>query len=143
MSYRAALADAFVSRLRRLSPQDLSAIQAGQTPFDQFYQRALQQATLATSAFAADRAEAMESILRTRFQEIDTALSDPRVDRPGGTSQIRAMAKAATRALLVKGDPTFAVGAFDELYGPFRRSIVLSDLENEARRAVSAANSGR
>jgi hypothetical protein len=139
LPFRAALVSSFVDRLKRLSPEQIRDVQTEQTPFDLYYQRAIQLATQATKAGGSDQAEACETVLRASFREIDKALGEI-----AGVSQrpahMRAMAKAAARALLVRGTPPFTAGAFDELYAPFRRVIDLSDLESAARRAVSVAN---
>ncbi|HEX7123975.1 MAG TPA: hypothetical protein VF178_16475 [Gemmatimonadaceae bacterium] len=126
----------FVTRLRQLSPSALGAIEAAATPFDHYYQLALEMAVQATRRLSDACGEDLEAMLAEPFAALD-ALADQAVAR--GTpahSRVRALTKAAARALLVRDLPDFSAGAFVELWAPFRHTIKITELEREARKSL-------
>jgi hypothetical protein len=139
ISFRTALVDAFITRLRGMPRDQLQVIASARTPFEHFYQVALTLATEATQRMGPERAAALDGVLRTRFVEIDATFSDAGPPTRGASSNLRAMAKAAARALLVRDEPMFTRGAFLELFGPFAQHIDLAELEREAK-GLSAQN---
>lgn len=134
--YRPAVVRQFVARLRQLSPSALAAIEAAATPFDHYYQLALEMAVQATRRLSEARGDNLEAMLAESFATLD-ALADQAVTR--GTpahARVRALTKAAARALLVRDLPDFNTGAFVELWAPFRHIIKITELEREARKSL-------
>lgn len=142
LAFRAALIDAFVERLKSLDSELLRQIEASGAPFDNYYQSALRLALEATQRLDADRAEAVEKILRARFAAIDVFITEAFPPAVAVTSNLRALAKGAARALMVRRSLEVGGGAFAELWAPFRAHLSLIDLERDARKALTRGSDG-
>lgn len=139
--YRPTVVKQFVARLARMSPSALAAIEASATPFDHYYQLALELAIQATQRLSAARDDNMEAMLAEQFAHLDE-LAD-RATSPGtpAHTRVRALTKAAARAILVRDFPDFSTGAFVELWAPFRHTIKITELERDARKALLTGTS--
>lgn len=142
LAFRAALIDAFIERLKSLDPELLLRIDAAGAPFDNYYQTALRLASEATLHVDVDRPERVESILRARFAAIDALVVEVFPPVVAVTSNLRALAKGAARALMVRQALELSGGAFAELWAPFRAHISLIDLERDARKALTKGKDG-
>jgi hypothetical protein len=142
LPFRAALIDAFIDHLQRLGAEHLRRIEASGTSFDHYYQTALQFAIEATRGVDMERQEAVDLILATRFEAIDAILAEALPAAAMPESALRAMARAAARALLVRQVPRFSSSAFAELWAPFRAHLSLVDLERDARLSLTRGNGG-
>jgi hypothetical protein len=140
--FRAALIDAFVDHLRRLDSERLRQINASATSFDHYYETALQFAIEAAETAEPARREALDAVLRSRFEAIDALLAEVLPPLAVADSALRAMVTAAARALLVRQAPKFSSSAFAELWAPFRPHLSLVDLERDARKALMRGAGG-
>lgn len=134
--FHAVVARIFVERLAQLSPEALAAIATSATPFDHYYQLALEMAVAATQRLAPAQRDQADAELMAQFPAID-ALADAALP-PGSPThaRIRALSKAAVRAILVRDVPDFGSAPFTELWGPFRSVVRLRELESEAKRRL-------
>lgn len=142
LAFRAALIDAFIERLKSLGPEVLRRIDAAGAPFDNYYQTALRLASEATQRVDADRPELVERVLKARFAAIDALIAEAFPPVVAVTSNLRALAKGAARALMVRQTLEVSGGAFAELWAPFRGHMSLIDLERDARKALAQGKGG-
>jgi hypothetical protein len=142
LPFRTALIDAFIDHLQRLGAERLRQIDVSGASFDHYYQTALQLAIEAAQEVEPERREAVDAILASRFETIDAVLAEALPAAAIAESALRAMARAAARALLVRQVPRFSSSAFAELWAPFRPHLSLVDLERDARQAPLHGNGG-
>ncbi|HSA54558.1 MAG TPA: hypothetical protein VLE53_02590 [Gemmatimonadaceae bacterium] len=142
LAFRAALIDAFIERLKSLGADTLRRIDSAGAPFDNYYQTALRLASEATHQVDPDRTDVVERILKARFAAIDALIAEAFPPVVAVTSNLRALAKGAARALMVRQTLELSGGAFAELWAPFRAHMSLIDIERDARKALTQAKDG-
>jgi hypothetical protein len=126
MQRRMELADRFVDRLDALPSPVWREIASTHETRHEFYALALQLVNDATQLAGEPLSSCYEEFLGERYRRIDGILarhSDELWDL--APLHLAVMAKAATNALLVRDAHGFSLGAFSELYAPFRRHVDL------------------
>jgi len=120
------LADRFVDRLDALPSLDWREIASAHETRHEFYALALQLVNDATQLAGEPLATRYEELLGDRYRRIDGIIAR-HVDElwDHAPLHVAVMAKAATNALLVRDAHGFSLGAFSELYAPFRRHVDL------------------
>jgi hypothetical protein len=127
---RMELADRFIDKLENLSAADWRLIAASHQPRHEFYALALQLVNDATQLAGEPLASHYEGFLADRYRRIDALLarvSDELWDL--APLHLAVMAKAAANALLVRDAHGFSLGAFSELFAPFRGHVDLTERE--------------
>ena len=127
---RMELADRFIDKLEGLTAADWRQIGAGHQPRHEFYALALQLVNDATQLAGDPLSSQYEDFLAERYRRIDALLT-----RLGhelwdlAPLHLAVMAKAATNAMLVRDAHGFSLGAFSELFSPFRGHVDMTEYE--------------
>jgi hypothetical protein len=140
LRYRTELADQFIERLARLSPEQWSEVIAHHERDNSYYRLAVELLGEATQLLGVGKVALYEAALGERRVRVATLVRDvtPTLE-PQLSVKATTLASHAMHALFLRDSYGFNAGAFGELIAPFRPYVDLPELERAAARRVTPA----
>ncbi|MEO7966191.1 MAG: hypothetical protein ABIT38_19995 [Gemmatimonadaceae bacterium] len=138
LNYRTELADQFIERLARLSPEQWREVVAHNERDGSYYQLAVELVNEATQLVGSEKVAQYETALNVRRRRVSAIVSDVAASLTTQTAATAStMAICAMHALMMRDRYGFNAGAFGILIGPFRPYVDLPELERTATRLVT------